>query len=262
MCILALPVRSVSNTRIFVGENEGRQLTVYEMAVQLQMPGNAMILPVPTTDPDSIELVNMEKVPRFFDALSRMFEPMALGMFKGTRSRGGGFLKVQNVGNYQVSVAGNIEDLNRIDPSVFRLTEATLETLVMNYRDGHSFVVAQLRESGKYHPLAYTHPVAPDGKVFIPTRHEHGERHAKPYWDHHIYFQRDGSYEQLPGRKERTEVRSDKAQYGRINTLLGRIADMVPELAPYLDTKKNDSRMFQSRFAGQLDNIDLRREVA
>jgi hypothetical protein len=191
-----------------------------------------------------------------------MFEPMTLSMSEGTRSRGGDFLRVQNVGNYQVSVAGNVEDLDRINPAVFRLTEKTLETLVINYWDGHSFVVAQLRESGKFHPLAYTHPIAPDGKVFIPTRHEHGERHDKPYWDHHIYFQQRGSYEQLPSSKERTEERSDKAQFGRVSTLLGKVVDMVPELAPYLDVTPDTSRVFRSRFAGQLVNIDLRREVA
>jgi hypothetical protein len=274
MCIMALPVRSVSNTRIFVGFNpeRTRQLTVYEMAVTLQTPGNAMILPVPATSAEDVELVDLSAAPKFFDDLDRVFEPMTLGM-KGDRGLpAGGFLKVHDVGNYRVSVAGKIDDLLLVDPDVFSLSMDTAATLAKNYATGFAFVVATLRESGKFHPLAYTSPLT--DVMFVPTRHEHGHepgltargRHLLgANWDHHIYRQRLSVFTEMPGSKDHTEIRSKNSRDGYGNGMIrswaaSQIAK-VPALTPFLDANEKTAKAFRTRFHGPLANMDLHLEI-
>jgi len=267
MCIMALPVRSVTNTRIFVGQAAGTQLTVYEMAVTLATPGNAMILPAPATSADQVGLIDMSEAPGFFDDADKLFMPMTLGMSKGGRSRGVDFLKVHEVGNYQVSIAESLDDLDRVNPEVFTLSPDAKPTLG-TYGDGFCFVVAQLKESGKFHALAYTHPTAPDGKLFVPTKHEHGTKVARhpqlegerADWDHHVYYQATAEYTDLPGSKNKSEVRSNANQYGMIARWAKMYAEKVPALAPFLDSAQA-SRITRTRFYGKLRNIDLHLEA-
>jgi hypothetical protein len=268
MCIMALPVRSVSNTRIFVGSADGIQLTVYEMAVRLATPGNAMILPAPATSADLVGLIDMSEAPKFFDDADKLFVPMTLGMSKGGGRRSRGFLEVQEVGNYQVSIAESLDDLDRVNPEVFTLSpdaKATLGT----YSSGFCFVVAQLKDSGQFHALAYTHPVAPDGTMFIPTKHEHGTKVARhpqlegerADWDHHVYYQATpAAFTDLPGSKNKSETRSNANRYGQIANWAKQYAEKVPELAPFLDASQN-TRIIRSRFHGKLRNIDLHLEA-
>lgn len=268
MCIMAMPVRSVSNTRIFIGRNADRQLTIYEMSVELATPGNAMILPVPAESAGDVTLINMEQAPKFFDDLDRVFQPMTLGMSKGARrSRGVDHLQVHEVGSYLVSIAEGLADLDRLNPEVFQVSPAAMQALGPHYSrvngQKHVFIVAQLTESGKFHPLAYTHPVPAEG-LFVPTRHEHGHDHeAHPHgdradWDHHIYFQdREAKWVELPGLKDRTERRANESMYEMISKWAGIYSERVPELSPFLDTDQH-CRASRARFAGRLRNMDLR----
>ena len=281
MCILALPVRSVRNTRIFVGTNtEGdRQLTVYEMAVELvarrqaanstESPGNAMILPVPAGAPEQIDLIDMTEAKDFFDALERCFQPMTLGI----KSRGGGsrgFLEVHQVGSYNVSIANSYEELDLINPAVFTLSDDAKQVLGSQYSrlDGPKFcfVVAQLRESGQFHPLAFSHPIADDGKLFIPTKHEHGLKipgvpeeslRGRAAWDHHIFHQSTATYDEQPRSKDRTERVGNQNRSGQIDQTLAYLAEQVPELEPYFD-RGQQCRLARTEFKGVLKNIDLR----
>jgi hypothetical protein len=207
----------------------------------------------------------MSEAPGFFDDADKLFMPLTLGK---TKSRGVDFLKVHEVGNYQVSIAESLDDLDRVNPEVFTLSPDAKSTLG-TYDDGFCFVVAQLKESGKFHALAYTHPVAGDGKLFIPTKHEHGS-HVAPHpqlegeradWDHHIYYQdTQAKYTDLPGSKDKSETRSNANQYGMIARWAKMYAEKVPSLAPFLDSEQ-DSRIIRSRFHGKLRNIDLHLEA-
>lgn len=264
MCILAQPVRTVSNTRIFVGSNGTRQLTVYEMAVQLaeSQSGNAMILPAPAASPSDIELIDMSDHPKFFDDLDRAFRMRSRSLSKAPPMLGR--LEVHRVGNYDVSIADTIDDLDRLNPEVFTLSDDAKQALGPNYSrlDGpkHVFIVAVLRESGKFHPLAHTHPIAAGGKLFVPTRHEHGHNHGddpqggRADWDHHIFHQSvDNDFDDLPGSKNHREVRSVKDKFSTTKRVLESAAEKVPALAPYLA-----NGLVRSKFKGSLRNMDLR----
>lgn len=269
MCIMARPVRSVSNTRIFVGcdSRRERQLLVYEMAVELQGGSNAMILPVPAAVPEDVALLDLSEAPQFFDDLDKPFERMTLGTKGGSRGFGD-TLKIHEVGNYRVSIAPSVEDLDRVDPAVFTLSAETRQTLTPNYGTGFVFVVAALRESGKFHPLAYTHPVMEDGRLFIPTRHEHGNstRHgyaALPRWDHYVYRQVPTVFAEMPGSKDHTEIRGKGSRddpYPRVATCIEGLVAKVPTLAPFLDADKDGARLFRTAFKGPLKNMDLHLE--
>lgn len=270
MCIMALPVRSVSNTRIFAGFNpeRTRQLTIYEMAVTLQTPGNAMILPVPASGAEDVDLIDMSAVPKFFDDLDTVFEPMYLGT-RGSRGvPASGMLKVHEVGSYRVSIAGKIDDLLLVDPEVFSLSVDTAATLARHYATGFAFVVATMRESGKFHPLAYTSPLTRTDGLFVPTRHEHGkvDRVPRAQWDHHIYRQRLSMFSELPGSKDHTDIRSKNSRDGYGNVMIqawarAQIAK-VPALAPFLDGDEKTAKVFRSKFQGPLANIDLILEIS
>jgi len=45
------------------------------------------------------------------------------------------------------------------------------------------------RESARQHPIGYVHDVVKVGKLFVPTRHHHGNgsEERKAMWDHKIY---------------------------------------------------------------------------
>ena len=96
----------------------------------------------------------------------------------------------------------NVDDIRRVNRSVFTLSPTTETTLRKHYATGFRFVVAQLKTGGKMHPLAYISSVL-DNTLFVPTRHEHGDevdtyasgskspfswlRSNLPHWDHSIY---------------------------------------------------------------------------
>lgn len=241
MCIFAQPVPSVSNTRIFVGSTGNRQVTCYAMSAELRGRGNAMILPVPGGD---IRLIDMSAVPDFFDDLDSHWRQVSRGMrdlsFSApTKS----VLPIHNVGSYSVSIAPAVEDIDRADPTVFGLSADTRQTLERNYSDPrYSFVIAVLKKSGDFHPLAYSHNLAPEG-LFIPTRHEGHDA----VWDHSLYLV---GHHQSPVKTSRwlSEVR------GRSNTY--RVRGAPEEVNAALDTmsRLGATRM---RVTGRQPNTDL-----
>lgn len=227
MCIMASPVVSVSNTRIFAGSapGTGRQATVYAMAVQLQTrtgKGNAMILPVPVgaEGSGSIQLIDLTALPDFFMPLDELFRPRTRSLSKGV-SRGMDDvddLEVHKVGSYDVSIVPTVDDVKRLNRAVFEVSADTENTLRAGYPVGFAFLVAQLRESGEFHPLAYTHPLV-NGRLFIPTRHEHGKEPSGqlPKWDHTIYFQGSGDLDVVPGEHEPERGDSPDARRGPVH---------------------------------------------
>ncbi len=254
MCIMAASVTAVSGTSILVGRNESgtRQLVVYAMTVETGGQRNAMILPVPAAAA-SIELIDVSADPKFFDRLRLAFEPVTLGMRGMSKSRSATYvLPVQTVGSYNVSVVPTLDDLQRVDTTVFSLSPDTARLLRGHYSYGYAFVVAQLKQSGAYHPLAYTHDVAASGQLFVPTRHGHGGP-EKPtaHFDHRIYvpLALDGAV----GLEVRRPL-ENPTTLTRMRAIDSASA-AVPALRPYLPLYLTDWSLL--RLTGPLDNTDL-----
>jgi hypothetical protein len=259
MCIFAGPVERVSNTKIFVAAAGGRQYTAYEMQFEMpplkrehilagtNPPGNAMILPVPWNAGEEITLVDMSKTPRFFNDLNDLLEPRTRG-YKGFESFGapaGGFLKVQEVGNFDVSIAYTVEDIDRVDPTAFTLSPSAKATLEKHYPDGYAFVVCALARDGSIHPLAYTS--AARSTLFVPTRHEHGDSDEFPEWDHSIFTTtKSQPFQNAHGKQEATSMSSRMWQT---------VAGSVTELMPFVE---HGPWLVRHVYRGKLPNKDIR----
>ena len=259
MCIMAEPVVSVTNTRIFAGSNlNGRQALVYAMSVQLSNRvgrGNAMILPVPVgvEGAGSIELIDLSLLPDFFMPLDELFRPRSRSMSKGMSLGMDDDLEVHKVGKYDVSIVPTVDDVKRLNSSVFEVSADTEHTLREHYPVGFAFVVSQLRESGDFHPLAYTHPLVGE-RLFIPTRHEHGKGASdrSPKWDHTIYYQ-GGELDVVPAEQRNMASRQtiDATRY--MSDFSADVGDKVPALAPYIVSRG----ITRVKAQGRLPNIDL-----
>lgn len=183
MCIFTLPVESVSNTRIAVGAiNASLQLTVYQNETVTATPGVAMVLPVPNSVP--VNMVDLSSKENWsWSQIEHTFFPMPLSNAGGFSfgaatwsSKSSGPLPVTKCGGYQVSFAPTLLDLKRIDATVFTLPVDIEQVLQQHYGQGFGFVVCVFQQGEtKGHPIAYTHGLASGGRLFIPTRHEHGQ---------------------------------------------------------------------------------------
>ena len=251
MCILAQPVESVSDTSIFAAFNTDRtrQVVVYEMAVEFRGSGNAMILPVPVpmrgnSSTGEIELIDMTAYPNFFKDLADLFRPRYRGLMKGVPSNS--FLKVVDVGSYKVSIAATVDEAERVNPDVFTLSAETRAALNEHYRFGYHFIVAQLQTGGKFHPLAYSHPTS--GVLFFPTRHEHGDGHHLPKWDHTIYHQPGGAFMEEPRSVQTRKQEGRSIQSVQSQTI------RVAGLAEFLSVTEP---IEQKKIKGHGKNLDL-----
>lgn len=184
MCIFAFPVESVSNTRIaIVHLPTSRQLTVYENAVSTaSASGNVMVLPVPNSQ--RVEMVDLSRTGWSWSDIDKCYFPpkqkytyeaMSFGSGGGFGMQSKSILPVTQCGGYDVSYAPTLEDMSRIDASVFVLPKDIEAVLKTHYGQGFGFVICKFkpgRTAG--HPIAYSHGLLPSGSLFIPTRHEHG----------------------------------------------------------------------------------------
>jgi hypothetical protein len=196
----------VSDTQLLVASNSNKtsQLTVYSNNVDTNSTNNMMILPVP--NPETIKFIDLSDYTRLFRDLNLNFiKQYAKG------SRGAVFLnsyssslKVHEVGSYLATIVPTHQQLNNIDRNTFGTVNKFLsDTLSKYYQkdvdDNFGYIVCKLKSGNHgYHPFAYTHKIANDGKLFVPTRHLHGssdfnsmfgnsnnEQHAD--WDHQIF---------------------------------------------------------------------------
>jgi len=264
-------VESVSDTKIYVGRDGDRQLTVYQMEVQLTGGAtNAMVLPVPAKA-DTIELVDLSGAREFFKKLDKVFprrRSRSLGM-GGAAAAGFDSLEVHQVGDYDVSIAPTAADLERVNAGVFTLSKVVKHVLGKHY-DGFAFVVCRLSpnrfsSSGGIHPIAYTHSMEEHpGQLFVPTRHVHGGNlteylqslktgGTKPEWDHSIYAQGEGELLDQPAPFPSDHRR---ARPGDMN--LSAWADLKKDLPIDLLPFFAGVNMHKFDFKGQLDNVDIR----
>ena len=184
MCIIANPVVKVASTKIWVSPNKDgtRQLTIYSNNVDT-MTKNAMILPVPTTDADSIKFIDLSFYQNFFNDCKSCFRSTklftyssgdTLGVTLSSNSLKRSTLAVHDVGSYKASIVPSLSDFDRLDTTVFRVDADLADMLKSTYSSGFAFIVCQLEKgSVNYHPFAYTHTLAQNGKLFVPTKHWH-----------------------------------------------------------------------------------------
>lgn len=216
MCIISNWVDDVVNTEIFVAPDEHQkiQLTVYSNKVKNSYPNNAMILPVPY--PNTVHFYDMKHYcGDFFGDCKKLFYSNVSRSGGGTFSATNGHyrkgssetLKVFDVGDYKVSLAFSLDDLNRVNEKVFSMSPGCKQLLEKDYSNPmYGFIICKLKDSytlEQYKPFAYSHKIVNGNKIFIPTKHYH-ENHAIPninparsavdmeagheQWDHCIYM--------------------------------------------------------------------------
>lgn len=190
MCLISKEVETVSGTKIFCGINKEktRQITVYANTVENISTNNAMVLPVPF--PNSVVFHNFEKYKDFFSDCEDCFVSNTLGMYTnsyGVMSKRS-LLEVYDVGSYKVSLAHSLQDLQRVDSSVFELSKGLEEMLKKYYSNQvFGFIICKLvNGKEKYHPFAYSHNISNE-KIFIPTRHYHDDNINSYYNDYGMF---------------------------------------------------------------------------
>jgi hypothetical protein len=99
---------------------------------------------------------------------------------------------VFNHGSYLISIAPQIEDLLRLNESVFDFTPELFDFFAKHYTREFSYICCVLKPGVKeYEPLCYSHPIHSSDKLFVPTLHYHthgGKAHTDVAdWDHLIY---------------------------------------------------------------------------
>jgi hypothetical protein len=199
MCIVPFPVHSISSTNLFVlpSVDGKRQMTFYKNNVD-SMEENLMILPFPNSK--SVQLHKIKYKALFDDLKKSVFQPptRSYGMYDmyATRSLTASlnhYIPVINHGSYLVSICENLQDLNRVDPSVFTLPPSIFPFFAKHYNSSFGYLVCRLKEGKhEYEPLCYSHDVLEEKKLFVPTLHyhDHGKGNVKTDeadWDHKIY---------------------------------------------------------------------------
>lgn len=197
MCIILGPIRSVDQTRIFVlpSRDNSRQMTFYLNSVD-SPDENMMILPVPNIK--SLELHKIKYKAMFDHLYSSVLRipqrswhhSLELNTLRCAASIEP--LPVISHGSYLVSVAPTLEDLTRLDTSVFDMTEELYNFFAKNYTREFGYLCCRLKEGKQdYEPICYSHDLHSNGRLFVPTLHYHNHHgrvdteHAD--WDHLIY---------------------------------------------------------------------------
>ncbi len=197
MCIVLGQVKDISQTKIFVGPNKDKtkQLTVYANNVD-SFDENLMILPIPK--PETLELHKVSYKYFFSDCSSSV---SSLKRFQysyhmySTRSMpltASLTLPVFEYGSYLVSIAPTLEDLFRLDMSVFDVPPGIVDFFAKYYDREFGYLCCKLKE-GKhdYEPVYYSHALHSSGKLYVPTLHYHNhgsQVHTEEAdWDHMIY---------------------------------------------------------------------------
>jgi hypothetical protein len=198
MCIVPFPVHSISSTNLFVlpSTDGKRQMTFYKNDVD-SMEDNLMILPYPNAK--SVQLHTIKYKALFDDLKKSVYKPptysyIPMDMYV-TRSLSAtaSYVPVISHGSYLVSICENLQDLNRVDPSVFTLPPSIFPFFAKHYNSSFGYLVCRLKEGKhEYEPLCYSHDIIEEKKLFVPTLHYHDHGNGKVKtetadWDHKIY---------------------------------------------------------------------------
>jgi len=206
MCIFSGPVSHVSGTKIMISavaqskivtirDKYGKtkrvrraaegtqplQLTVYSNTVSVNGMGEptAMILPFPLIKgKNRVQIMDLSKNKNMFKNLDKLFKSKrnkelimqnALEYFDDADS-----IAVRNVGSYTTSIVPNFASFDKLQYNAFGLSADVKNLLKQYYAKEFGFIVCILRQDAEYHPFGYTHEIRADGKLFVPTRHFHG----------------------------------------------------------------------------------------
>ncbi len=197
MCIIPGPIQSVSDTKIFVlpNANKSRQLTFYMNSVKTPEE-NMMILPVPNIQ--SLQLHTVKYKALFKDLKSSVYRipersydyyPIENSLRCAASIEP---LEVISHGSYLVSIAPTLEDLFRLDTSVFEFSQELYSFFSKHYSREFGYLCCKLKEGKQdYEPISYSHNLHSCGKLFVPTLHYHNHHGKidtqKADWDHLIY---------------------------------------------------------------------------
>ena len=298
MCIFVRPVTSVAKTRIFASAGIGAsRFTAYQMTTKSAGNAknrNAMILPVPTTG--NITLHDLSAVPKMFDDLGKLYERNRMvGRARGPAMKGAmPRLAVHDVGSYKVSIVPAISDFSKLDFGTFALNGAVGNTLRRFYSHGFAFVVAILTRDGEIHPLGYSYDDTEPSRLFVPTRHEHGDT-GLPHWDHHLYVPDDvliptseedeaddddenvyeGDDEDSDDEEDEGPVTSRSGSaiinaptfgdrlYADAGAMLKKVSAAVPAIEPFLPVSpRGRCKVQRFTFKGTLPNLDVELRLA
>lgn len=182
--MISTEIKSVANTNILVAPNYNntRQLTIYSNNVNNVSKSNAMVLPVPL--PQTLQFIDLSTYSDIFKECAKCFynphiaksATLSFTNAKSVSLSDDKPLEVFNVGSYKVSVAMNLEQVERADKKVFILSDGLKQTLnTFYYQPYWGFIICKLNAGQEsYHPFAYSHQII-DNKIYIPTRHYHKE---------------------------------------------------------------------------------------
>ena len=198
MCIVPFPIHSISSTKLFVlpSVDQKRQMTLYQNDVD-SIDENLMILPFPNSK--SLHLHKIRYKAMFDDLAKSVFQPPArsYGFYQLTATASLSrsiheYIPVISHGSYLVSIAETLEDLKRMNPTVFDLPPDLLPFFAKHYTSEFGYLVCKLKEGKhEYEPLCYSHEVHSSGKLFVPTLHYHdhgnGAKTENADWAHKIY---------------------------------------------------------------------------
>ena len=197
MCIILNEIVSVNATKIFVAPDKSKtkQFTVYKNTVDSPAE-NMMILPVP--HPESLQL----HTPRYGDLFDDLFKSVSRIpsrsssrgeslSYSATRSIAS-ILPVFDYGSYKVSIAPSLEDLFRLDTTVFDLPDGIEDFFATHYNKEFGYLCCKLKPGKQeYEPVCYSHTLHSSGKLFVPTLHYHVHSNHTDTdaadWDHFVY---------------------------------------------------------------------------
>lgn len=206
MCMIVGDVRKVSKTKILVSKlpKTNKQLVVYETKISPKDKPVAMILPYPSsTLSKEVEVIDTKPGDSdFFKQIAKNFpqiKSQALSFGRGTGSLGlqtKGYLQVNRAGSYRYSVAKSLEELNRVDPTVFQINSEVLTKLLMSYETlNFGYLVCIIDENVDYSPFAFVCDLPNNKQLYVPTKHYHTHSSNEANknnsfaddWDHEIY---------------------------------------------------------------------------
>lgn len=196
MCIVPFPVNTITATKLFVlpSTNGKRQMTFYKNNVD-SIAENLMILPFP--NPKSLQLHKIRYKAMFDDLAKSVLKPQRSYSYDMPMLRCASasleYIPVINHGSYLVSICEKIEDLTRVNPTIFKLPPAIFPFFAKHYNSNFGYLVCRLKEGkNEYEPICYSHDILQEKKLFVPTLHyhDHGDGTVKTEeadWDHKIY---------------------------------------------------------------------------
>jgi hypothetical protein len=236
-------------------------MTVYQNQVSTGKPA-LMILPVPYSESIRFEEAVM-KTPDFFGHCERSFNILeTVSMTRSLSANSSSpktYLEVRNVGPYAVSVATCVEDIQRLDPSVFQLEEDLVSLLHGNYSSPFGFLCCVLRRGEqKYEPLAYSHRRLLSNKLFIPTRHYHTHPSSIHGWFSSLAKGENWSHDIYTMLTDPYETHTDSKVQPRVPN------DLATDRFPSSDTENRSLRMVPLRKwskHGPYKNIDLEFQI-